>query len=142
MIISVDTGNKQIKTAHRIFSAGLVESDSYPPFGSDVLSYRGKYYTISGDRIPYMRDKTQDPRYFVLTLFAIAYELQQAGADLDDLHEIKLLIGLPPAHFGNMRRRYEQYFLSTAGRRSLRSMAGRRLFPSPRSAPTRRHSRR
>ena len=76
MIISIDHGNKQIKTLHRTFTSGLCESDTHPPFGRDVLIYNGKYYTLSDQRIPYMRDKTADERFFILTLFAIGFELR------------------------------------------------------------------
>lgn len=112
MVISIDTGNKQIKTVHKIFSAGLVEHDSYPPFGCDVLFYQGKYYTISNERIPYRRDKTCDNRYFILALFAIVYELKYANCDLNELLDIQLLIGLPPTHYGTLRKAYETYFLT------------------------------
>lgn len=60
MLISIDHGNKQIKTNHRTFVSGLRESDTKPPFGKDVLFYKGKYYTLTDQRIPYMRDKTAD----------------------------------------------------------------------------------
>ena len=63
MLISIDHGNKQIKTNHRTFVSGLRESDTRPPFGKDVLFYKGKYYTLTDQRIPYMRDKTADERY-------------------------------------------------------------------------------
>ena len=111
MRISVDTGNKQIKTPHCIFPAGLMEHDRKPEFGTDVLAYNGKYYTITNKRIPYMRDKTQDDRYFILTLFAIGYELQSQGIEgSDEILAIDLLCGLPPAHFGSLSSAYETYF--------------------------------
>lgn len=53
MLVCVDHGNKQIKTASRVFTSGLVESDTRPPFGDNILFYRGKYYTLSDQRIPY-----------------------------------------------------------------------------------------
>lgn len=74
MLISIDHGNKQIKTVHKTFTSGLCESDSRPPFGRDVLFYNGKYYTLSDQRIPYMRDKTADERFSILTLFAIGFD--------------------------------------------------------------------
>ena len=46
MLISIDHGNKQIKTNNRTFVSGLRESDTKPPFGKDVLFYKGKYYTL------------------------------------------------------------------------------------------------
>lgn len=57
MLISIDHGNKQIKTNHRTFVSGLRESDTKPPFGKDVLFYKGKYYTLTDQRIPYMRTR-------------------------------------------------------------------------------------
>ena len=76
MLIAIDHGNKQIKTAHQTFSSGLCESDTQPPFGENILRYKRKYYTLSDQWIPYMRDKTTDERFFILTLFAIAFELR------------------------------------------------------------------
>ena len=81
MLISIDHGNKQIKTNHRTFVSGLRESDTKPPFGKDVLFYKGKYYTLTDQRIPYMRDKTADERYFILALFAVAFELAEKIVD-------------------------------------------------------------
>jgi plasmid segregation protein ParM len=76
LLVPVDTGNKQIKTPRHIFTAGLTCHDSYPPFGKDVIQYKGKYYTLSDQRVPYMRDKTADERYFILSLFGIACEVR------------------------------------------------------------------
>ena len=45
----------------------------------EILEYGGKYWTLSGRRLSYMRDKTQDDRYFILTLFAIAKELENGA---------------------------------------------------------------
>ena len=111
MIISVDTGNKQIKTVRKTFTAGLVEHDGEPAFGGDVLKYKGKYYTLSEKRIPYMADKTKDERYFILTLFAIGYELEGTLDDIEgDLIDITLLLGLPPAHYSIYKQNYEKYY--------------------------------
>ena len=42
MLIAIDHGNKQIKTAHKTFSSGLCESDTRPPFGENVLFYENR----------------------------------------------------------------------------------------------------
>ena len=111
MLISIDHGNKQIKTAHKTFPSALTESDTRPPFGEDILEYKGKFYVPSGNRIPYMRNKIEDERFFILTLFAIAYETLAANAyDPDEIMDIQLAVGLPPAHFGLQASRFEQYF--------------------------------
>ena len=79
MLISIDHGNKQIKTVHcEPFVSGLTESE-VQPFGTNVLKYKGKFYQISDQRIPYRRDKTEDDRFFILTLFAIASEIEATG---------------------------------------------------------------
>ena len=79
MLIAIDHGNKQIKTVHtQPFTSGLIQGDT-PGFGTDCLAYQGKYYTLTDQRIPYRRDKTEDERFFILTLFAIAYEIEAMG---------------------------------------------------------------
>ena len=69
MLIAIDHGNKQMKTACRPpFVSGLAESTT-KPFGSDILMYQNKYYALSNQRIPYKRNKTEDDRFLILTLF-------------------------------------------------------------------------
>lgn len=110
MLIAVDHGNKQIKTVHcPPFVSGLAES-AQRPFGKDVLAWQGKFYTLSGQRIPYRRDKTVDDRFFVLTLFAIADELLEQKTDAEPVIPIQLAIGLPPAHYAAQNRAFADYF--------------------------------
>lgn len=111
MLIAIDHGNKNIKTAHHVFTSGLTESDTRPPFGDSVLQVGDKYYMLSEQRIPYLRDKTVDGRFFILTLFAIALELEDADiSPADDVVDIQLAVGLPPLHFGSQYKRFEEYF--------------------------------
>ena len=110
MLIAVDHGNKQIKTVHTPpFTSGLIQSDT-PGFGTDALAYRGKYYTLTDQRIPYRRDKTEDERFFILTLFAIAHEIEAMGQYSGSLMRVQLAVGLPPAHFGVQAKRFINYF--------------------------------
>lgn len=61
----------------------------------DILEYKGKYYSLTGSRIPYLRNKAVDDRFFILTLFAIAYENEAAGAyDPDEIMDVQLAVGL------------------------------------------------
>ena len=110
MLIAIDHGNKQIKTVHtQPFTSGLIQGDT-PGFGTDCLAYQVKYYTLTDQRIPYRRDKTEDERFFILTLFAIAYEIEAMGRYSDTLMRIQLAVGLPPAHFGVQAKRFINYF--------------------------------
>ena len=112
MIISVDHGNKSIKTPHAIFTSGLVMSDGLQGFKTDYIGWNGKYYSLTERRISYLRDKTEDDRFFILTLFAIAKELEyrDVSETLDPI-DITLLVGLPPAHYEQLHSRFEQYVL-------------------------------
>lgn len=110
MLIAIDHGNKSIKIPnHAPFTSGIQESDT-PPFGGETLKYKGKYYTLSEKRIPYHRDKTEDERFWILTLFAIAYEIQAAGSYSRDIMRVQLAVGLPPAHYGAQHKAFVNYF--------------------------------
>ena len=91
MIISVDHGNKSIKTPNALFTSGLIVSEGLQGFKTDYICWNNKYYTLTEQRIAYLRDKTEDERFYVLTLFAIAKELgvpvklAGVGEGLDDL---------------------------------------------------------
>ncbi|MEY8420649.1 ParM/StbA family protein [Oscillospiraceae bacterium 44-5] len=110
MLIAIDHGNKLIKVPnHEPFTSGLEGSD-VPPFAGETLKYQGKYYTRSEKRIPYHRDKTEDERFFILSLFAIAYEIEAAGGYSQNVMRIQLAVGLPPAHFGAQNKAFTEYF--------------------------------
>lgn len=109
--VAVDHGNRNIKTKNFIFTTGLNVLDKRPARGESYLKYEGKYYTLSERRIPYQRDKTQDPRFFILTLFAIAMEMQKKEwIQPGDLVQVELPIGLPPKHFAELCEKYETFF--------------------------------
>ncbi len=72
--------------------------------------YENRYYTLSNQRIPYKRDKTEDDRFFILTLFGIAQELQARGIYGDNTQRIQLAVGLPPAHYGAQNQTFIRYF--------------------------------
>lgn len=111
MLISIDHGNKQIKTVHcPPFTSGLVESDTQP-FGSKILKFKGKYYQLTDQRIPYRKDKTDDERFFILTLFAIANELTATGNTNFGTAHLQLAVGLPPAYYGTDYQQFIRYFL-------------------------------
>ena len=109
MLIAIDHGNYAIKTPHTAFLSGLSEHKVRPPLSEEMVEYGGSYWTLSGKRLPYMRDKTRDSRFFVLTLFAIGRELERRGS-LVLFEQIDLAVGLPPEHYGMLREKFAQYF--------------------------------
>ena len=107
MLESIDHGNSAVKTVSDSFIAGLSEYAVRPPLAAETIEYNGKFWTLTGDRIPYMRDKTKDDRYFILSLFAIARDLKEqkeTEADID------LAGGLPPEHFSVLKDKFADYF--------------------------------
>ena len=108
MLFAIDNGNSAIKTPSFVFTSGLTDYPVKPPVETDVLEFGGTFWTLSGERIPYMRDKTKDERFFILSLFAIAKELRQREA-LQPMVEAELAIGLPPEHY-ELRNRFAEYF--------------------------------
>ena len=118
MMIPIDHGNRNMKTEQFIFTSGLVESDSRPALG-EYLYYDGRYYALTEQRIPYMRDKTADDRFFILTLFGIAMEAErQALCKEDTILQVSLPVGLPPKHYGALYQKFQEYF-SGRGRQSF-----------------------
>ena len=110
MLIAIDHGNKQVKTVHGNAIVSGVQKSKTRPYGRDVLKYSGSFYTLSAQRIPYQKDKTTDERFFILSLFAIAEEIEAQGAYISGLMPIDLAIGLPPAHFGAQNKAFVRYF--------------------------------
>lgn len=110
LITPIDHGNRNMKTDSSVFTSGLVDSECKPPLG-EYLFYNGRYYSLTEQRIPYMRDKTLDDRFFILTLFGIAMEASKKIAiEKDMILQIDLPIGLPPKHYGALYRKFEDYF--------------------------------
>lgn len=111
MLIAIDHGNKQIKTIHcPPFISGLGESTK-KPFGKDILKYQNLYYNLTGKRIPYLKNKTEDNRFFMLTLFAIANEIEARNSYSSDVMPIDLAIGVPPAYYGSQGKDLINYFM-------------------------------
>ena len=109
MLIAIDHGNHACKTVHHNFVSGLAQHSVRPPMADEVLEYNGEFWTLSGQRLPYRRDKTRDESFFILTLFAIAKELAFAGP-LPSAEKIDLAVGLPPEHYGLLKDKFRDYF--------------------------------
>jgi len=109
MLFSIDHGNYAVKTQCDSFIAGLAEYSVRPPLAEHVIEYEGRFWTLTGSRIAYMRDKTKDDRYFILTLFAIARELCSQGG-LPPYLDADLAVGLPPEHYSVLKDKFARYF--------------------------------
>ena len=79
--IGVDHGYAAMKTTRCAFPTGLVEYEHEPYTRKDVLELDGRYFVIGTGRQPLQKDKTATEDYYLLTLAAIAKELEHRGAD-------------------------------------------------------------
>lgn len=79
MIIGVDNGYGNMKTARRCFKTALVKYDSEPVLSRDYLEYEGKFYVIGEGHKGFVADKQSDEDNYILTLAAIAKELEARG---------------------------------------------------------------
>jgi plasmid segregation protein ParM len=119
-IISIDHGNRLIKGETNILPSAFIESDFLPTIGGDVLKYNGRAYTLVDESLPVQNDKSEDERYFVLSLFALGKELAQDAEMVRKLtpHDpinVELLIGLPLQHYETYKKKFERYFTDRIG---------------------------
>ena len=54
--------------------------------------------------------KTEDDRFFILTLFAVAEELHRKERYGEEVVHVSLAVGLPPAHYGAQNQSFIRYF--------------------------------
>lgn len=106
VIIGIDHGYGNIKTANHIFKTGVMEYDAEPLFTKDMLVYDGKYYTIGEGHKEFKAEKQNDDDYYVLTLAAIAMELEDK-----DLIEADVFIaaGLPLTWTSGQKAEFAAY---------------------------------
>lgn len=107
LIIGVDHGYAAMKTAHFAFPSGVVSYEHEPYTLHNVLEYDGKFHVVGSGRQPLQKDKTQTEDYFLLTLAAVAKELEYRNAGT--AAEIHLAAGLPLTGFGREKDRFRDY---------------------------------
>ena len=109
IIIGIDHGYAAMKIAHCSFPTGLV-AYAHEPYSSDhVLEYDGQFYVIGSGRQALQKDKTATEDYYLLTLAAIAMELE--ARKLPGEAEVILAAGLPLTSFGRDKKAFRQYLL-------------------------------
>lgn len=108
VIIGVDHGYGNIKTANTITPAAVTSYDTEPVFTGSILKYNGTYYRIGEGQKEFVSDKTGDDDYYILTLMAIARELEYQGIREADVY---LAAGLPITWTGRQRNSFRAYLM-------------------------------
>ncbi len=111
VVIGLDHGFGQMKTAHTCFKTGVTAHEKEPTFKNDLLVYEGRYYTIGEEHKEFIPDKSQDQDYYLLTLAAVAAELRYRG-----LHSARvwLAAGLPLTWVSEQKVGFKAYLLQKA----------------------------
>lgn len=68
IIIGIDHGYGNIKTAHCCFKTGVAAYDKEPTFKSNLLVYEGRYYLIGEEHKEFISDKMTDSDYYITPL--------------------------------------------------------------------------
>ena len=108
VIIGVDHGYGNIKTANFCFTAGVTAFDQEPTFKSNLLVYDGRYYLIGEEHKEFTVDKMADMDYYILTLAAIANEMNHREVFAASVH---LAVGLPLTWVSRQKDAFKQYLL-------------------------------
>lgn len=107
-IIGIDQGYGNMKTANTIFPTAITAYDTAPMFKGDVLEYGGKFYRVGEGHKGFVADKSTDGDFYLLTLAAIAKELEQYRLFTASLC---LSVGLPLSWVGSQRESFRQYLM-------------------------------
>ena len=107
MNIGIDHGYYAIKTRHFSFPAGITAYSHEPYTLQNTLEYGGKFFVCGTGRQPILRNKTENENYYLLTLAAIAKEIQQRGAKTEC--SVTIAAGLPLAGFGREKKSFREY---------------------------------
>jgi plasmid segregation protein ParM len=106
-VIGIDHGFGATKTANCIFKSGVVASENESYTNKDVLKFKGKYYVCGTGRQGLTKDKTEDENYYILTLVAIAKEIEYRG--LPRNLDVIIAAGLPLTSFGREKENFKKY---------------------------------
>ena len=84
IILGVDAGYGNYKTARCCFATSVSRSSQPPVFTRDYLEYNGAYYTIGEGHKDFVAEKSMDDDNYILTLAAIAKELKARAVSRKD----------------------------------------------------------
>ena len=108
VIIGLDHGYGNIKTANHCFKSGILSYESEPLFTKNMLVYGEKFYLIGEGHKEFIPEKQNDEEYFLFTLAGIAEELADEGLTEAD---VILAVGLPLTWMTGQKEAFAKYLL-------------------------------
>lgn len=108
LLIGIDSGYGNIKTANCCFPASVTIYNTEPIFKENILIFNGKYYQIGNGHKEFLADKTKDTDYYILALAAIAREMNIQKITSGKVH---IAAGLPLTWVSGQRNEFKEYLL-------------------------------
>lgn len=108
LIVGIDHGYGNIKTANTVTPTGITKLDAAPTFTKNTLFFEGCYHQIGEGHKEYLADKWQDEDNYIFTLMGIARELNTEGITDADVY---LAVGLPLTWVNRQRESFRQYMM-------------------------------
>ncbi len=108
LIVGIDHGYGNIKTASTVTPTGITKLDAAPTFTKNTLFFEGSYYLVGEGHKEFISDKWQDSDFYLFTLMGIARELNHEGITAADVH---LAVGLPLTWVNRQREDFRKYML-------------------------------
>lgn len=91
-VIGIDHGWSQMKTSNTCFNTSIKELANAPAFHDNVLEYDDRYFAVGEERLEVLDSKVEKENFYLLTLVAMAKELEIRGKSEAD---VVLAVGLP-----------------------------------------------
>ena len=106
LLCGIDRGFSTMKTAHFVFENGVKELGGEASLLTNTMFLNKRYFKIGEGGLPLKDTKVEDGDYFLLTLVAIAREMDYYG-----LNDTKVCIaaGLPFTRFGQEKTEFKDY---------------------------------
>lgn len=105
-VIGIDHGWSGMKTVSQAFTTGVKEITTEPAFYEDVVEFQGAYYKVGGKRLEVRELKVENDNFYILTLAAVAKELNRRGMRNAN---VLLSVGLPLTRFGAEKQDFISY---------------------------------
>ena len=107
LTIGIDHGYSMMKTPNFAFPSGVEAYDYKPYTDKNTLEYGGMFYVVGSGHQPLQKDKTATEDYYLMTLAAIAKEIDYRNAERTA--EVRVAAGLPLTGFGREMEKFRKY---------------------------------
>jgi plasmid segregation protein ParM len=107
LIIGLDHGYGNMKTANHCFPTGIIPGENASSFAQNILEYGCKSYLIGEGHKDFIPDKVKDDDFYHLSLAGIAEELDTFG--LSEGSKIHIAAGLPLTWTGAQKDAFAAY---------------------------------